>query len=107
MTAPCLVICNCPDQTVADTLATALVTAGLAACVNVLAPCTSIYRWEGQIERATEIPLLIKSTEAAYPALEASIQRLHPYDVPEIVMIPLTQGLPAYFAWLNEQVLVP
>ena len=104
---PCLVLCNCPDAQVADTLAEAVVVAGLAACVNILAPCVSIYRWQGQIERAIEIPLLIKTTEAAYPALEAKLRALHPYEVPEIIQLPISEGLPAYLHWLNEQVTPP
>lgn len=98
-----LVLCNCPDSAHAETMAHALVEAGVAACVNVLAPCQSVYRWEGKIEQAAEIPLLIKTTAAAYPALEAAIAAHHPYDVPEIIALPITAGLPAYLSWLVKE----
>ena len=95
-----LVLTNCPDQATADTIAQALVGSQLAACVNILAPARSLYRWQGKIEAATEIPLLIKSTATAYPALEVCIRELHPYEVPEIVAVPVDRGLPAYLNWV-------
>jgi periplasmic divalent cation tolerance protein len=98
--SPLLVLTNLPDQASAENLARELVEQKLAACVNILAACTSIYRWQGNIENATEIPLLIKTTSAAYPALEDAIRRLHPYELPEIVQVPLSGGLPAYIQWL-------
>lgn len=98
--SPLLVLTNLPDQASAENLARELVEQKLAACVNILAPCTSIYRWQGSIENATEIPLLIKTASAAYPALEDAIRRLHPYELPEIVQVPLSGGLPAYIQWL-------
>jgi periplasmic divalent cation tolerance protein len=63
----------------------------------------SIYRWQGRVESATEIPLIIKSTATSYPALEALIRERHPYDVPEIIALPVTQGLPAYLNWVEAQ----
>lgn len=99
-----LVLCNCPDAATADALAAALVEARLAACVNVLAPCRSVYRWQGAVERAEEVPLLIKTTAAAYPALESALRAAHPYDVPEIVAVPMVRGLPDYLAWLAAEV---
>jgi periplasmic divalent cation tolerance protein len=97
---PLLVLTNLPDQASADKLALEIVGQKLAACVNILAPCTSVYRWQGKIENAQEIPLLIKTTDASYPALEETIRRLHPYELPEIVQVPLSGGLPAYIQWL-------
>ena len=103
---PCLlVITNCPDEAVANAIALAVVEAKLAACVNILPRVQSIYRWQGQVESASEIALFIKSTAAAYPALEAQIRALHPYEVPEIIALDITQGLPAYLNWLAEQTL--
>ena len=100
-----LVITNCPDEAVANAIALAVVEAKLAACVNILPRVQSIYRWQGQVESASEIALFIKSTAAAYPALEAQIRALHPYEVPEIIALDITQGLPAYLNWLAEQTL--
>jgi periplasmic divalent cation tolerance protein len=98
--APLLVLTNMPDLASAETLARELIEGKLAACVNILAPCTSTYRWKGEIETASEIPMLIKTTTAAYSALEKAILVLHPYELPEIVQVPITGGLPAYIEWL-------
>jgi len=95
-----LVITNCPDQPVAECIAQSLVESRLAACVNILAPCRSVYRWQGAVESTSEIPLLIKTRTECYAALEAAIRRLHPYEVPEIVALPVEHGLPAYLAWV-------
>ena len=102
---PLLVLTNCPDQGVAEHIAQTLVSSNLAACVNILAPCRSVYRWQGALETATEIPLLIKSTAASYPALEAAIRQHHPYEVPEIIALPIERGLPDYLNWLSAETL--
>ena len=85
-----IVITNCPDEETANRIALAVVEAKLAACVNILPRVQSIYRWQGAVESAVEVPLLIKTTAAAYPALEAAIRERHPYDVPEIIALPIT-----------------
>lgn len=77
-----LVLTNLPDAASAQALATTLVSERLAACVNLLAPCRSIYRWQGAIESAEEVPLLIKTTAERYAALEAAIRVRHPYELP-------------------------
>ena len=100
-----LVITNCPDEDVANAIALAVVEAQLAACVNILPRVQSVYRWQGAVESASEIPLLIKCTAAAYPALEALIAERHPYDVPEIVALPIAHGLPAYLNWVAAETL--
>ena len=100
-----LVITNCPDEETANRIALAVVEAQLAACVNILPRVQSIYRWQGAVESAVEVPLLIKTTAAAYPALEAAIRESHPYDVPEIIALPITAGLPAYLNWLAAETL--
>jgi periplasmic divalent cation tolerance protein len=100
-----LVLTNCPDEEAANAIALAVVEARLAACVNILPRVQSIYRWQGRIESATEIQLLIKSTAASYPALEQAIRTLHPYEIPEIVALPITAGLPAYLNWVAEETL--
>lgn len=100
-----LVITNCPDEASANTIALAIVEAKLAACVNILPRVQSIYRWQGAVESATEVPLLIKTTTAAYPALEAAICARHPYEIPEIIALPISAGLPAYLNWVAAETL--
>ena len=100
---PLLVIANCPDETCANRIALAVVEGGLAACVNLLPRVQSVYRWQGAIESASEVPLLIKTTAGRYTELETAIRELHPYDVPEIIALPIAQGLPAYLDWLAAE----
>ncbi len=98
-----LVITHLPDALAAQKLAQQLVEARAAACVNQLAPCVSIYRWKDKIETATEVPLLIKTTQAAYPRLEQLIRAAHPYELPEIIAVSVTAGLPAYLHWVDNE----
>ena len=105
MSQTLLVITNCPDEAAANAIALAVVEARLAACVNILPRVQSVYRWQGVVESATEIPLFIKSTAAGYPALEAAIRRHHPYETPEIIAVPVAQGLPAYLNWVAAETL--
>jgi periplasmic divalent cation tolerance protein len=102
-----LVLTNCPDEESANAIALALVEARLAACVNILPRVQSVYRWQGAVESATEIPLFIKSTAANYPALEATIRNRHPYQVPEIIALPVTHGLSAYLDWIASETTRP
>jgi len=97
-----LVITHLPDQASAQRMARTLVERRMAACVNILAPCSSIYRWQGEVETADEIPLLIKTTRERYAALEAAIREQHSYAVPEIIGVPISAGLPAYLRWVIE-----
>lgn len=98
-----LVITNLPDAQAAAQLAQRLIEERAAACVNQLAPCTSTYRWQGKIETAAEVPLLIKTTRAAYPRLEQLIRTVHPYELPEIIAVPVIAGLPAYLGWVGQE----
>ena len=98
------VLTNLPDSESAFNLAREVVHLRLAACANVLAPVTSFYRWEGREEQAAEYPVLLKSTAGCYPELEAAIRARHPYSVPEIIAWPVAQGLPAYLAWVEDEV---
>ncbi|MBU1446802.1 MAG: divalent-cation tolerance protein CutA [Gammaproteobacteria bacterium] len=98
-----LVITTLPDRATAERIAEGLVTARVAACVNILAECTSVYRWQGKIERAGEVPMLIKTTRDDYARLEETLRGMHPYDVPEIVALPVTAGLPAYLDWVAQE----
>lgn len=97
-----IVLCTCPSAEVAKVLGQGLVEAGHAACVNIVPAMHSIYRWRGAIESADEALLAIKGTIAAYPAIEAYLVRHHPYELPEVIAVPLVAGLPAYLAWLND-----
>jgi periplasmic divalent cation tolerance protein len=103
MDQPLLLLTNLPDQASAAALATHLVEARLAACVNCLAPCQSVYRWQGQVESTSEVPMLIKTTTARYAEVEAALQAMHPYDLPELIALPIEQGLPAYLDWLRQE----
>lgn len=98
-----LVLTNLPDRAVAERLAEALVEQRLAACVNLLAPCRSVYRWKGELQRDEEHPLLAKTTTERYAALESAIRAAHPYELPEIVAVPIERGLPEYLAWIAVQ----
>lgn len=100
-----IVLCNVPEQALAEQIATTLLDEQLAACVNIMAACQSMYRWQGKIETASEIPMLIKSSKALYPRLQARLLELHPYEVPEIVALPLQDGLPAYLTWVAGELL--
>jgi periplasmic divalent cation tolerance protein len=101
--APCqIVLTTCPDAASAERLARILVEEGLAACVNILPPMRSIYRWKGKIEDASELLLVIKSAAARFPAIRDRLRALHPYELPEIIAVPIVDGLPAYLAWLNH-----
>ena len=97
------VLTNLPDSESAFNLARELVDLRLAACVNVLSPATSFYRWEGRLENTSEVPVLIKSTRARYDELEQAIRARHPYSLPEIVAWPVDHGLPDYLRWVEGQ----
>lgn len=101
-----LVISNLPDQASAEKLAAVLIEKRLAACVNVQSPCTSVYRWQGKVETATEVPVFIKTTREHYPALEKAIKAHHPYELPEIIAVPLVAGLPAYLEWVRTETII-
>lgn len=94
-----LVMTTLPDA-VAGAIARALVERRLAACVSIQSPCLSVYRWQGVVEEAQEVPLLMKTTAAQYPALEAALREMHPYDLPEIVAIDISHGAADYLQWI-------
>lgn len=102
-----LVLTNLPDAESAARLAARLIEERLAACVNVLAPCTSVYRWQGAVETATETPLLIKTPRSCYGKLEQAIRQAHPYELPEIIAVPVAAGLPAYLDWVAAETTLP
>jgi periplasmic divalent cation tolerance protein len=96
-----LLLCTCPNQKIAEALAKHLITEQLAACVNILPGITSVYAWQGQVETAQEHLLLIKSHSQLYAALEAAIKQLHPYEVPEVIALPIECGATDYLKWID------
>ena len=98
----CIVLNTCPDASSAEKIARELVERGLAACVNIIPGLQSYYIWKGVCESAEEQLLIIKTTSAAYTALEKALLELHPYELPEIIAVPLIAGLPDYLAWINK-----
>lgn len=99
---PLLVLCTCPGNTVAAEISTALIEQNLAACVNRVPGVKSWFRWQGHLEQEEEVLLLIKTTTARFAELEAMVRRLHPYDVPEVIGIPIAAGSEAYLEWIRE-----
>lgn len=98
-----LVLTSMPDRAAAVQLAQTLIERRLAACVNVLAECTSVYRWQDKVEKAAETPVLIKTRSALYPELETAIRALHPYELPEIIAVPISYGLTEYLEWVSGE----
>jgi periplasmic divalent cation tolerance protein len=100
---PLLVLCTCPDQSTAQAIAERVVDEGLAACVNILPEVTSVYQWQGQRETEQEHLLLIKTSAPAYDKLEQRVSELHPYELPEVIAVPIQNGLSAYLGWIEQQ----
>lgn len=101
MTDVRVVLCTTPPDA-AETIAGALVERKLAACVNIVPGVRSVYRWKGAIERAEETLLIVKTTAGRIDALTEAIRSIHPYEVPEIIALDVTGGLPGYLAWVLE-----
>lgn len=97
-----LVLCTCPEGEAARELAEMLVSERLAACVNIMPGLTSIYPWQDAIETGQETLLLIKTEKAAYSSLESRLRERHPYELPEIVAVPIERGLPDYLQWISQ-----
>jgi len=98
-----VVFCTCPDEQAARKLAAGLVQSGLAACVNVLPDIRSIYRWQGEVREDGEVLMVIKTTGERYPELEQWLADHHPYDLPEVIALPVDRGLPAYIEWVAQE----
>lgn len=98
-----LVFTNLADIAGARQLGRTLVERRLAACVNILPAVESVYRWRESIEQAAEVTLVIKTTAARYAALEEAIRALHPYELPELIALPVSAGLPAYLDWIAQE----
>ena len=99
-----LVVINFPDVAVARQIGTVLIQEQVAACVNLIPNVESIYRWDGKIEHDQECSALVKTTRVAYARLESRVQELHPYENPELLIVPLEGGAPAYLQWVRDEV---
>jgi len=97
-----LVLSTCPDRETALALGTQLVEQRLAACVNLVPGLTSIYRWEDKVQRQPEVLLLVKTQADRLDALTGNLRRLHPYELPEIIAVPIVAGLPEYLNWVTQ-----
>ena len=102
-----LVLTTVPERAIAEALARELLAARLAACIHIGATVRSLYHWQGQIETADETPVAIKTNAGLYSRVETAIRARHPYELPEIVAVPITHGLPEYLDWIAGETLAP
>ena len=98
-----LVYSTTPDMNTAEKIAEQLVGEKLAACVSMMPSVQSVYRWQGTIEKASEVALMIKTTQQLFSALSEKLVAIHPYDVPELVAVPVVDGLPSYLQWVQDE----
>ena len=103
MTDGLVVLCACPDEATAERIAREVVSAGLAACVNRFDGVRSTYRWKGTLQDEPEVLLVIKTVKARYEALEMRLKALHPYELPEIIAVPIVAGSAGYLAWVAAE----
>ncbi|HET7569583.1 MAG TPA: divalent-cation tolerance protein CutA [Gammaproteobacteria bacterium] len=95
--------CTCPDAACAEAIAKALVEERLAACVNLVPGLRSFYRWEGRVLDDSEVLLIVKTAQERLEAVEARVAELHPYELPELIAVPITTGSARYLAWLRDE----
>lgn len=100
----CIVLCTCPDAKSAESIADNLVENQLAACVNIVSGMTSVYRWKGKIEKSQELLLIVKSKSAVFSTVKNAILKIHPYELPEIISIPLQNGYSDYLSWIDNNI---
>lgn len=98
-----IVLCTCPDEDTARRLSAGLVEARLAACVNILPQVRSVFRWQGEVQDETEVLMVVKTTAMRLAGLESWLLEHHPYDVPEVLVLPVGGGSRAYLEWLEEE----
>lgn len=103
MTEVILVITNFPDSKNATALAEKLIDEQVAACVNILGACTSVYRWQNKTESGLEIPVFIKTQRKHYSRVEQIINTMHPFELPEVIVVPVNDGYPAYLQWVVDE----
>lgn len=99
-----IVLCACPNQEIAEQIASSLVEQRLAACVNIIPGVQSVYRWQGKIARDDELLLVSKTTASMFDQLSAHIVDLHPYELPEVIAVSIERGISEYLQWIEEQV---
>lgn len=105
MSTPAALVCycTCPEVHTAERIATALVEERLAACVNIVSGLRSVYRWQGKVEAADEVLLLVKTLPEHYPRLQDRLRELHPYELPELLAVETEFGLPEYLRWVADE----
>ena len=99
-----IVLCSCPNQEIAEQIASSLVEQHLAACVNIIPGVQSVYRWQGKIERDDELLLVSKTTASKFDQISTYIAELHPYELPEVIAVSIERGISEYLQWIEEQV---
>lgn len=97
-----LVLTTCPDLASAHTIAEELVQLNYAACVNIIPTVVSVYKWQGKLEQSSECQLIIKSDEINWPNVASYINKHHPYDVPELIQLDISNASPEYLSWMGE-----
>lgn len=102
-----IVLCTAPDSDATEEMVRTLVNEGVVACGNIVADVNSIYRWKGNLEAAAEALIIFKTTEASWPRLKQRLPELHPYDVPELLLLKVADGLASYLKWVEESTAVP
>ena len=100
-----IALCTVPDETTAGQIADTLVSEKLAACVNIIPSIVSVYRWKDAVEHSQELLLLIKTSESVWPMLEVRILELHPYELPEIIAVPIHTGQADYTQWIKNNLI--
>ena len=98
------IICNCPDKETATNIASHLIELKLAACVNIIENVQSVYRWQGKIEHDVEFQLQIKTTLRLFAEVEKTLNELHPYDIVEVIALPIIKGHQPYLDWIRDNV---
>ena len=101
-----ILVMTAPSAETAESIVTTLVGEGLIACGNIALPVRSIYRWQGATERASEVLVIMKTTDAAVPSVMRRISELHPYEVPEVLSLPVLTGYEPYLSWVRESVVI-
>jgi periplasmic divalent cation tolerance protein len=104
MTGEVVVLCTCGSEEEAERLGTSLVESRLAACVNIVPRIRSVYRWQGAVERADEWMLVVKSSRHLFSAIQAEVAKLHSYETPELIALPIVEGEKNYLNWLANSV---
>ena len=102
MSSHCIVLNTCPDGEVAEKIAQHLVSQQLAACVNIIPGITSIYQWQGELQRDQELLLVVKTRNEVLPQVQQAIIEQHPYELPEVISVPINQGLTQYLNWIDQ-----